>query len=119
MAAWPVPAAQDRVEPGLGGRGDAFQAAVVKPSLGDKAELTETEWTGIGTAGRLRGLGRGETRHHRRELGAPRIREILAGKGREALAALIVRDKAEETKVNAIAAVEKLVRYHRDLYLPA
>ena len=36
---------------------------------------------------------------------------------RDTLAALIARDKAEDTKVQAIAALEKLVRFHRDLHL--
>jgi len=44
------------------------------------------------------------------------VREILAGKGREAITALVAKDKALEPEANAIAAVDKLVRYHRDLF---
>jgi len=49
-------------------------------------------------------------------LGLQRVREILAGNSRETITALIERDKALEPESSAIAAVEKLVRYHRDLY---
>ena len=94
-----------------------FQAAVVKPLLGDKAELTETEWAGIGSKlAAYEAWAAGKPATSVEKLGAPRIREILAGKGKDSLAALIAQDKAEEGKVNAIAAVEKLVRFHRDLY---
>jgi len=53
------------------------------------------------------------------KLGLARVRAILATSAKETLAALVTKDKAEEANVNAIAQVEKLTRYHRDLYLLA
>jgi hypothetical protein len=50
------------------------------------------------------------------KLGLPRIREILASKAKETIGALIAQDKALEGEAKAIAQVEQLVRYHRDLY---
>ena len=50
------------------------------------------------------------------KIGLDRIRAILSGQAREAIAALIVKDKALEGQANAIASVDRLVRYHRDLY---
>ena len=40
----------------------------------------------------------------------------LGSKAQETIAKLIAQDKALEAEANAIANVEKLVRYHRDLY---
>ena len=48
--------------------------------------------------------------------GLKRIREILAGDTKVKIDALIAQDKALEPEANAIAAVEKLIRFHRDLY---
>jgi hypothetical protein len=44
------------------------------------------------------------------------MREILGANFKEAITALIARDKALEPEFSAIAEVERLVRYHRDLY---
>ena len=49
-------------------------------------------------------------------LGRERVREILGGKSKETITELIARDSALEPEYGAIAAVERLVRYHRDLY---
>ncbi|HXJ75952.1 MAG TPA: hypothetical protein VNM37_24060, partial [Candidatus Dormibacteraeota bacterium] len=48
-------------------------------------------------------------------LGLARVREILAGKAQETISSLIAKDKALEPEAASIAAVEKLVRFHRDL----
>ena len=50
------------------------------------------------------------------KLGLKRLREILPGDTRAKITALIARDKALEPEANAISAVEKLARYHRDLH---
>jgi hypothetical protein len=49
------------------------------------------------------------------KLGAARVRVIAAGKGREALAELIAKDKALEPEYKAVTDVDRLARYHRDL----
>jgi hypothetical protein len=95
----------------------ALHANAVKPLLGDKAELTEADWTAL-----LAKLGAyecwiaGKAGAVVEKLGTKRIREILAGKARENIAALIAKDKALEPEATSIANVEKLTRFVRDLH---
>lgn len=49
-------------------------------------------------------------------LGIARVREILRSGAQEELNALIAQDLALEPEISAITAVERLARYHRDLY---
>jgi hypothetical protein len=94
-----------------------FEARIIKPLFHEQVVLTEsqwtaikakfaayTEWTATGASGNLV------------HLGVERVREILNGKSREIITALVERDKAFEFEFNAITDVEKLIRYHRDLY---
>jgi hypothetical protein len=50
------------------------------------------------------------------KLGLNRVREILATPAKDSITQLIAQDKALEPEVNAIVLVERLIRYHRDLY---
>jgi hypothetical protein len=50
------------------------------------------------------------------KLGLARVREILSGDSRALLAAAIAKDQSLEATMNEIAAVDRLVRYHRDLF---
>lgn len=104
------------VNPAWAGAVAALQAAAIKPLLGDRDAITETEWTTLcaklapydtWTAGKAGGFVE--------KLGAKRVREILASNAKDTIVALIAKDKALEPEANAIAAVERLVRYHRDL----
>jgi len=96
----------------------AFAEATVKPLLGEKASMTEAEWTALqAKVAPFDGWNAAKTGATVEKLGIVRVREILGGKAREALASLIIKDKAEEGNANSIAAVEKLVRFVRDLYL--
>jgi hypothetical protein len=94
-----------------------FTAQVVKPLLGDKAALTETEWHAIIAkfAPYEAWLG-AKAGAAVEKLGLARVRTILAGPYKTAIDALIARDKALEPEINAIAAVDKLVRLNRDLF---
>ncbi len=49
-------------------------------------------------------------------LGLARVREILSGTAKDELISLIEQDKALEDEANNIIEVDKLVRYHRDLF---
>jgi hypothetical protein len=94
-----------------------LHATVVTPVLGaDKTALTEAEWTALNAkfAAYETWLG-GKAGSAVEKLGVARIKEILVGDGRAALAALVVRDKALEPEFKAISDVERLTRYHRDL----
>ena len=94
----------------------ALQALVIKPMLGDKAVLTEAEWTSIcAQLSAYEAWLAGKAGASMEKLGLKRVREILAGKSKDAINALIAQDKALEPESNGIAAVEKLARLRRDL----
>jgi hypothetical protein len=108
---------KDGVNPAWAGAVAALQAQVVKPLLGDKTSLTEAEWTALcGKLAAYEGWSGGKAGAAVEKLGLKRVREILAGKSKETITALIAKDKALEPEANAIAAVDRLVRYHRDLF---
>jgi hypothetical protein len=95
----------------------ALAASVLDPLLGVQAALTEADWAR--TVAAFAGFERwsGDKAGPRVEpLGLARVRELIEGRGREELTALIAQDLAQEPEANAIAAVEKLIRYHRDLH---
>ena len=96
----------------------AFRAAAVEPLLGPgKLALTLEEWKTL--SAKLAPFGawmESKAGAAVEPLGVARVREILAGRGKEALSELIARDQALEAEVRAISDVERLVRYHRDLY---
>jgi hypothetical protein len=95
----------------------ALQANAVKPLLGDKAELTEADWMALqARLGAFEVWNAGKAGAVVEKLGIKRIREILASKSKEAINTLIAKDKALEPEATAIANVEKLVRYVRDLH---
>jgi len=92
--------------------------AVITPLLGpDKTSLTSVEWEQLleKFAGYRAWL---DTKAGMavEGLGLQRIRAILASNARQVLNELIAKDKALEPAMNAIAAVDKLVRFHRDLH---
>jgi hypothetical protein len=90
---------------------------VVSLMLGSgKTALTENEWITLNARFAAYEIWLGSKAGTKVEdLGMPRIREILAGKGRDQLAALVAQDKALEPEFKAINEVERLTRFHRDL----
>jgi hypothetical protein len=93
---------------------DALLAIV--PLAGGKTALSEADWAAlVAKLTPYEAWIAGKTGATVEKLGITRIKEILAGKAKENIAALILRDKALEAESNAIATVEKLVRYNRDL----
>ncbi len=91
--------------------------SAVAPIFGaEKVSLTSTEWKELNAkfAAYETWLG-GKAGSTVEKLGLARAKEILSGKGREELTALLAKDKALEPEFKAISAVDRLVRYHRDL----
>ena len=106
------------VNPAWAGKVAALRDAVVQPLLGAKTELTEADWqTVTGRLAAYEAWAAAKAGAAVEKLGLARIREILATSAKADLTGLIAKDKAEEGNVNAINAVERLIRYHRDLYL--
>lgn len=96
----------------------ALQASAVKPLLGDKAELNETDWAALqAKLGAFESWNAGKAGAAVEKLGIQRVREVLASKAKENVASLIAKDKALEPEATSIANVEKLCRFVRDLQL--
>ncbi|MEI7550723.1 MAG: hypothetical protein WCL24_00250 [Verrucomicrobiota bacterium] len=105
------------VNPAWAGALATLQAAVVAPLLGaGQTTLTEAQWHGLTArfAAYEAWLGR-PAGASVALLGLARARELLAGHGRAALADLLAQDLALAPEFRALSAVDRLVRYHRDL----
>lgn len=114
-ASRPLPLAEG-LNPAWAGALAALSANVVQPLLGAKTSLTEAEWAAISAKfAAHEGWLAAKAGATVEKLGLPRIREILAGKAKESIAVLIACDKALEAEASAIVAVDKLVRFNRDL----
>jgi hypothetical protein len=106
------------VNPAWEGVLNRLQSDAVKPLLGDKASLTEAEWSQLqAKLGPFACWQAAKAGASVEKLGLTRVRAILASKAREELTALIAKDQAEEGKVNALTSVDKLIRFHRGLHL--
>lgn len=107
----------DGVNPAWAESLKALQQAVVKPLLGDKESLNETDWQSIlAKLAAFEAWSASKVGGTVEKLGLKRVREILSGNTKSTITALIGRDKALEAEANSIANVEKLVRFHRDLH---
>jgi hypothetical protein len=105
------------INPAWSAAAAALQTDAVKPLLGDKSSLTEADWAALlGKIAPYEAWMASKTGAAVEKLGLARIRAILGGKSRETVTALIARDKALEAESAGVAAVEKLVRFNRDLY---
>src|SRR3569832_2174649 len=95
-----------------------LRTQVVEPLFGQgKTNLSEAEWGTIKSTCAAHEAWRGKKAGATAEkLGLARVRELLSGDAKTRIAGLIAEDKALEPEMNAIVAVERLVRYHRDLY---
>lgn len=97
---------------------ETFRTTCAQPILGGEATtLTEAGWTKVQATlhanetwtGRMAGTDL-------EELGIAGVRATLAGPARAGLTALVTLDAAKAPEMEAISAVERLARYHRDLY---
>jgi hypothetical protein len=107
---------QSGLNPAWTGAIAAFASQVVKPLLGEKVLLSAEEWATI--CGKFAGYEAwvaAKAGASVEKLGLARVKEILAGASQAAINELIAKDKALEPESNAIAGVEKLARYNRDL----
>jgi hypothetical protein len=111
------------INPGWRAAIDALAGQVVRPLLGEKSALTEQEWsTLVAKFAPFDAWLSAKAGAAVEKLGLERIRQILAYKAaggagaKTAISDLIARDKALEPEANAIATVDRLVLYHRDLF---
>ncbi len=110
---------QEGLNPAWADAVGAFRRLAVSPLLGTaKIELTAAEWRLVkekfsGYEGWLASKAGAALE----KLGVERVRKLAAENKKSVLTALIAQDKALETEARAIADVERLVRYYRDLHL--
>ena len=104
------------VNPAWAGALANLYATAVKPLLGDKTALTEADWVALqAKLAPYEMWLASKPATAVEKLGINRLREILASAARQTIADLIAHDKALEPEFNAITAVERLLRFHRDL----
>lgn len=96
---------------------DTFTVNVVKPLLGDISELTQAQWHAIKSRlGQFEAWQGAKAGAEVEKLGIERLRALSAPGADQLLTPLFELEKAQETTANAIASVERLVRYVRDLH---
>jgi len=94
-----------------------FAAQAVLPLLGERAELGEADWRRLSASlAPYEEWRAGRTGVAVEKLGLPRVREVLSSGAKDAINALIASDQALASEMAAIASVEKLIRYRRDLF---
>ncbi|PQJ09347.1 hypothetical protein CJD36_019045 [Flavipsychrobacter stenotrophus] len=94
-----------------------FKRLVTDRLFSGKDSITEEEWIKVSQTFAAFAQWKSEKEGASVELlGLTRIREILAGSMKDQLTALIASDMAVESEANNIILVDKLVRYHRDLF---
>ena len=104
------------LNPAWSARVEVMYRSAVKPLLGERTRLTADEWQAVGERlGPYEAWLKAKAGAAVERLGIRRVREVLAGPGREAITELIVQDKATESEANSILDVERLTRYYRDL----
>ena len=95
----------------------ALRETTVVPLLGQRDELDEASWRALCSRLEAFRAWRGtETAAGAGALGAARLREILAPSVQEGLLGLFSQDEVVRPEFEAINDLERLVRYHRDLY---
>ncbi len=108
---------EDGVNPAWSDAVAALRRDAVAPLLGDREALSEDDWRAL--QAKLAPLdawlaSRPDTPVA--ALGVPRLRELLAGDARKAIQALLDQDLAAARDTSQFAAVEKLLRFQRDVY---
>ncbi len=106
------------LNPAWVGRLERFRNDVVVPLLGERTELGQQDWQRIlDVFGPFRAWRDENAGEHVASLGPDRLRAIVEGGAQDAINKLIERDNALEAHAESIDAVERLARYHRDLFL--
>ena len=94
-----------------------FRDAVVVPLLGERDTLTEPDWQALSSKLAAHEAWRAAKAGGKVEgLGLARVRAMIERDHKGKISELIAKDKALEPEAAAIASVDKLVRYHRDLH---
>ncbi len=104
------------INPGFAEAIDRFRSAVAKPLIGAEQCLRESDWRAI--QARIAPFEAWRNRQPETALSSlsiARIKDLIAPPVKARIDGLLARDKALEAETNAIARVEKLLRFQRDL----
>ena len=94
-----------------------FTSKVVTPMLGERAQLTQAEWESIkGALGKFENWQAGKSGGAVEKLGIERLQALNAQNPEQLLAPLFALEKEQEGTAAAIASIERLARYVRDLH---
>ncbi len=105
------------LNPAWASRVEEFFREVAVPVLGEVSALSDEEWgTVCSRFAPFEAWFSSRPPTAVEKLDPARVAAILAGNGKDALLGLAANDKAVEPDVQAIASVEKLLRYCRDLH---
>ncbi|MBO4777672.1 MAG: hypothetical protein J5588_04185 [Bacteroidales bacterium] len=125
IAGYPLARVNSKSElPLNGGINPAWEAAFanLKSLIFDvdfpkQKSISEADWKAIGAKfGPFEAWKAAKKGEIVESLGVDVIKEIVEKNQKNALLALVEQDKAEETKANEIASVNKLTHYYRDIY---
>jgi len=96
---------------------ERLQREVAEPVLGATETLSLEQWRDLGARFAAHAAWLAEKQGEMvSPLGVARVRELLADDSQRRIEALIVQDVDLADEADAIASVDRLVRYHRDLY---
>ncbi len=104
------------LNPAWEGRIAALRDEVVRPILGERAELSHAEWQDLATRfAAYRAWLANKPANPLAAMDRAELRALLDGGTRAALEALIQQDLGAETAAEQVDALERLTRYNRDL----
>lgn len=105
------------VNPAWSAAVSALRSQAVGPVLGDRTSLDEPGWLALcATLEPFRAWRTTEAAAAVGRLGPARLRALLAPEVKSGLEALFAQDEAVKPEFDALNDLERLVRYHRDLY---
>jgi hypothetical protein len=94
-----------------------FREEIVAPLLGSLSQITLEDWEAVNSRfGPYRAWLAEKQGAEVEPLGIARVREILSGNARSEISRTLADDEALKSEVDAIESVERLVRYHKNLF---
>jgi hypothetical protein len=94
-----------------------LKSKAVAPLLGAKAELTEAQWKElVERFVPYEAWQAKKTGAKVEKLGAARVKALAEGQAQAELEKLLAEEKSQEPLATSLGALERLVRYHRDLF---
>jgi len=105
------------INPAWSAAGSTLATAAVVPLLGAHSELSEADWRAVCTKlDAYHAWCTTEVAAAAGKLGVARLRDLLGKSTQDGLVALLVQDEAVKPEFEAIADLERLIRFHRDLF---